>query len=114
MTLTQFARHCTTNDQQIRTRLQKREQAVKKTDEARKGAASKTPPRPNKPLDGEKPANSRLPTVKNELKCYNCFEPGHIARDCPKPKTERTKQVLATKLAALSPRMEAETENEEP
>ena len=37
-----------------------------------------------------------------DLKYYNCFEPGHISRDYPKSKTERTKQILAAKLAMLS------------
>ena len=115
VTLSQFARHCTTNDQQIRTRLEKRERALKKTDDTRRGAAGQTPPpRTSKAADNEKTAARRLPTT--ELKCYNCFEPGHMSRDCPRPKTERTKQVLAAKLAALTTRTETEgePENKEP
>jgi len=50
-----------------------------------------------------------------ELKCYNCFEPGHISWDCPKPKTEKTKQILAAKLAAVSTSVQqGEAENELP
>ena len=36
ITLSQFARHCTTNDHQIRSRLEKRERAARKTNEARR------------------------------------------------------------------------------
>jgi hypothetical protein len=115
ITLTQFARHCTTNDQQIRSRLEKRERAVRKTDETRKTTPGQAQlPRASKLLDSEKPMTRTPPATKTELKCYNCFEPGHISRECPKPKTERTKQALAAKLASLSTRTEGAPENEEP
>jgi hypothetical protein len=37
-----------------------------------------------------------------DLKCYNCNGFGHMSRNCPEPKTEYTKQVLAAKLAAFT------------
>ena len=125
ITLSQFTRHCTTNDQQIRSRLEKRDRAAGRAQEARKGTGigngTRGPPSPSrtstsKASDSEKTVTRRPAAAKADLKCYNCFEPGHISRDCPKPKTERTKQVLAAKLAALTTRTEAdaEPENEEP
>lgn len=117
ISLAQFARHCTTNDQQIQSRLEKRDRAIKKPDEIRKGTAGQASLSPtNKSQELEKMTTRKPPAVKAELKCYNCFEPGHISRDCPKPKTERTKQVLAAKLAALTARVEPDFQpgNEEP
>ncbi|KAI9861118.1 MAG: hypothetical protein M1813_005547 [Trichoglossum hirsutum] len=46
-----------------------------------------------------------MSTSRTELKCYNCFELEHLSQNCPKLKTERTKQVLAAKLAAVSTSM---------
>lgn len=112
VTLAQFAKHCTTNDQQIRARCDRRERTTRKVDEARRVPDRQTPPPAGRTTDDKKPIARGLPVA--ELKCYNCYELGHIARDCSKPKTERTKQFLAAKLAALSPRREAEPENEKP
>jgi len=115
ITLSQFARHCTTNDQQIRTRLEKRDRTTRKPEDARKAAGGQThPSRPSKVTEGEgvPQAARRQPASTTELKCYNCFEPGHIVRNCPKPKTEKTKQILAAKLAEVSARTQPEQESE--
>ena len=116
VTLSQFARHCTTNDQQIRTRLEKCDRTTRKPEETHKAMPEQVQqPRTGKTSDSEKTILRKKPTVKMELKCYNCFEPGHISRDCPKPKTEKTKQILAAKLAAVSTSVQqGEVENELP
>jgi hypothetical protein len=119
VTLSQFARHCTTNDQQIRTRLEKRDRTARKPEDTRKAMPEQAPTRQtSKTTEGEKaPQPTRgQPAAATELKCYNCFEPGHIARNCPKPKTEKTKQILAAKLAEVSARTQPdqEAENEVP
>jgi Zinc knuckle len=99
---TEFARHCTTNDQQIRARYERKDQTSKKADGADKSSPGSTPrQRPSgKPPSVDKPVAPKPGAT--DLKCYNCNELGHISRDCPKPRTERTKQVLAAKLAAVS------------
>jgi hypothetical protein len=51
------------------------------------------------PIIAEKPMASKA--YMFTLKYYNCFELGHISYNCPKPRTERTKQVLTTKLAVV-------------
>jgi hypothetical protein len=100
---TEFARYCTTNDQQIRARYEKKEQASKKanegTDKPSPGGAPRTKPAPKTPAT-DKPAAPK--PGSSDLKCYNCNGFGHMSRNCPEPKTEYTKQVLAAKLAALT------------
>jgi hypothetical protein len=119
VTLSQFAKYCTTNDQQIRARLEKRDRTARKMDGARKATPEQAPTqRTGKATEGEKAPqpSRRQPAGATELKCYNCFEPGHVARNCPKPKTEKTKQILAAKLAEVSARTQPdlEAENEVP
>ncbi|KAK9426831.1 hypothetical protein V1505DRAFT_153970, partial [Lipomyces doorenjongii] len=42
--------------------------------------------------------------------CYNCEEPGHISKDCPKPRRPRTQ--LSTQIAAVElPNQEENWEN---
>jgi hypothetical protein len=117
ITLAQFARHCTTNDQQIRARLEKRDRTVRRPEDARKAMTTQSL-RAGKATEEEKApqVNRRQPVAATtmELKCYNCYEVGHIAWNCPKPKTERTRQVLAAKLAAVSASPRDEAENELP
>ena len=100
---TEFARYCTTNDQQIRARYEKKEQASKKankdTDKPSPGGAPRTKPAPKTPVI-DKPAAPKLGS--SDLKYYNCNGFGHMSRNYPEPKIEYIKQVLAAKLAALT------------
>ncbi|KAH0536339.1 hypothetical protein GP486_008889, partial [Trichoglossum hirsutum] len=86
-------------------------------DGTRKATTEQAPARrTSKTTEGEKatqPTRGQSAGT-TELKCYNCFELGHISRNCPKPKTEKTKQVLVAKLTEVSartqPKQEAENE----
>ena len=102
VSMSQFARYCTTNDQQIRNRFEKRDQASRKAEDSNKTSSKQT----SRPRTATSPTSTdRQISQKSggtDLKCYNCFELGHISRDCPKPKTERTKQILAAKLATVT------------
>ncbi|KAH0558341.1 hypothetical protein GP486_004997, partial [Trichoglossum hirsutum] len=72
----------------------------------------------SKTMEGEKAPQPTCeqPVATTELKCYNCFGLGHISRNCSNPKTEKTKQILAAKLAEVLARAQPEqkVENELP
>jgi hypothetical protein len=105
VTTTQLARHCTTVDQQIRARFEKRDQTTKRPEDSDK-ASSKATPRSKtstKPASDERTsAAPKKGPNPAEPKCYNCSEVGHISRDCLKPPTERTKQIRAAKIAQVA------------
>jgi hypothetical protein len=83
----------------------------KKADGADKSSPGSTPrQRPSgKPPSVDKPVAPKPGAT--DLKYYNCNELGYISRDYLKPRTERTKQVLAAKLVAVS--TSADTEGTE-
>ena len=101
--MTEFARYCTTNDQQIKARYNRKDQSAKKTES--KGSSSLAPTVvPTRKTIYQPASTDKAATAKSgiiDVKCYNCNEYGHISRDCPKPRTERTKQVIASKLAPV-------------
>ena len=98
--MTEFARHCTTNDQQIKARYNKKGQTTKKADNPGRMTPTVVATRKTfyQPTSTDKSA-TKPGTI--DVKCYNCNDYGHISRDCPKPRTERTKQVMAAKLAPV-------------
>ncbi|KAI9866043.1 MAG: hypothetical protein M1813_002010 [Trichoglossum hirsutum] len=105
VTLTQFAQHCMTNDQQIRTCLKKRDRVLKKLEDVDKTSSRQMQlSRAFKLTSIEKAAvlKNGTSTSETESKCYNCFELRHLLQNCSKLKTKRTKQVLAAKLTAVS------------
>ena len=113
ITTSQLACYCITIDQQIRTCLEKRDQASKKP-EGPERMSSKPTPYPQtltKPVSSECLTTTKASLSPTGLKCYNCFELGHISRDCPKPPTKHTKQIRAAKIAQVSGKKEV---NENP
>ncbi|KAH0536559.1 hypothetical protein GP486_008872, partial [Trichoglossum hirsutum] len=60
ITLGQFAKHCTTNDQQIRTRLERRDRAAGKPDSTRKATPEQAPTRrTGKTIEGKRTPQPR-------------------------------------------------------
>jgi hypothetical protein len=99
---TQFAKHCTTNDQQISARAGKKEQLFRKA-EALENLSTRSFVRSRANIKDPSVEKAAAPrTSATDLKCYNCNEFGHISRECSKPRTERTKQALVAKLVAVS------------
>ena len=111
--LTTFARHCTTIDQQIRTRYRRKDTQQAKKTETTTSRANSSANLPYKAKTTQPVCNTtttdQVTTTKlytPEIKCFNCFKLGHIARECPEPQTERskerTRQHFTAKLAALT------------
>ncbi|KAH0538692.1 hypothetical protein GP486_008758, partial [Trichoglossum hirsutum] len=99
----------------IRARLERRDQTVRKPGGTRKAMPEQTlTRRTSKTMEGKQAPQltRRQPALTTELKCYNCFEPEHIVCNCPKPKTEKTKQILVAKLVEVSTRGQPEQESE--
>lgn len=44
----------------------------------------------------EEPQEVKIETKKGVFKCYNCGEPGHMSRNCTKPRKERKVRAVAT------------------
>jgi hypothetical protein len=87
--LTQFAQHCVTIDQQIRTRTAKQERADKRS--GGPGERRKKPETGDRKTD--KPTEEGNDKTKSSwdrslIKCYNCEKLGHIAKDCRTPKKD--------------------------
>jgi hypothetical protein len=110
--LTTFARHCTTNDQQVRARYGRKDtQQAKKTETTSRANSSANflyKAKTTQPFRNTT-ATDQVTTTKlytPEMKCFNCFKLGHMARECPEPQTERskerTRQHFTAKLAALT------------
>jgi Zinc knuckle len=113
VTTTVFAQHCTTLDQQIRTRTEKQERSNKRT-EQRKKLASTPIEAGGSSVDKD---NKKPQTYRNDgkVKCFNCNEFGHMAKECKKPMTDRTRAVLARiSLASDSGSEDEESENDDP
>jgi hypothetical protein len=48
-----------------------------------------------------------------ELKCYNCFEPGHLSRDCPKPKRAIVNDIEGDEYADVQEDIDLEDQGKE-
>jgi hypothetical protein len=48
-----------------------------------------------------------------ELKCYNCFEPGHLSRDCPKPKRATVNDIEGDEYADVQEDIDLEDQGKE-
>jgi hypothetical protein len=124
VTTTVFARHCTTNDQQIRARLDKRERLQKAENLKKPSYESSTKDKTSKLMSTSKTTSASTETNsetqklgsggridrsdRSDLKCYNCNKFGHISKYCPEPRTQAT--TLA--LARLSKGSDADNESE--
>jgi NCAIR mutase (PurE)-related protein len=105
VTTTAFARHCTTNDQQIRARLDKRERLPKAENLKKPSYESGTKDKTSKLTSTSKttsasteanPETQKLGSGgRSDLKCYNCNKFGHISKYCPEARTEATTLALA-------------------
>ena len=110
VTTTQFAQYCTTVDQLHRSRIEKRGPNQRKPESVTTAKPAKSVFQPRalvteRPVE---PAQRALPRQPPGLKCYNCFETGHMSKDCPRPQTARTKQILAAKIAQVSGEQDAD------
>jgi len=102
--LYRFSIMCATIDRQIRERLDRIPQAPEKpkTSAAPKKETPKQTTGYAKEVGGQAKAVETDEAPKSAMTCYNCQKPGHMARKCPEPLTDKRKRYLSNIVKELA------------
>jgi hypothetical protein len=110
--LHRFSTMCATIDRQIQERLDRIPQAPEKP-KTPTGPKKDTPKQTTgyaKEVGGQAKAVETDEAPKSAITCYNCQKPGHMARKCPEPLTDKRKRYLSNVVKQLA---DAESGNDD-